>query len=54
MQEWLIQHGRMPNVFYKHKLNPVAGHIDVPNTPGLNMDLAEEGLTVLEERTLTG
>ena len=54
MQEWLIQFGRAPNVFYKHKLNPVAGHIEVPNAPGLNMDLAEEGLTVLEERTLTG
>ncbi len=54
MQEWLIQHGRMPNVFYKHKLVPVSGHIEVPNTPGINMDLAEEGLTVLEEKTLAG
>ncbi len=54
MQEWLIQHGRMPNVFYQHKLNPVDGHIEVPNTPGMNMDLAEDGLTLLEERALTG
>ena len=54
MQEWLIQYGRAPNVFYKHKLNPVNGHIEVPNTPGLNMDLADEGLTLLEERALTG
>ena len=54
MQEWLIQFGRAPNVFYKHKLNPVNGHIEVPNTPGLNMDLADDGLTLLEERVLTG
>ena len=54
MQEWLFQVGRMTNVFYKHKLVPVDGHIEVPNSPGLNMDLAEEGLTVLEERELSG
>ena len=54
MQEWLIQHGRMPNVFYKHKLVPVAGHIRLPKAPGLSMDLAEEGVRVLEERVLAG
>ncbi len=53
MQEWLIQIGGMTNVFYKHKLVPVDGHIHLPTTPGLTMDLAEEGLTVLEERTLS-
>ncbi len=54
LQEWLIQYGRMPNVFYKHKLDAINGHIDVPNSPGMNMDLAEDGVAVIEERTLTG
>ena len=52
MQEWLFQIGRMTNVFYKHKLAPVAGHIELPKAPGLNMDLAEDGLRLLEERVL--
>jgi L-alanine-DL-glutamate epimerase-like enolase superfamily enzyme len=52
MQEWLFQYGRMPNVFYKHKLVPVDGHIHLPTAPGLTMDLAQDGVTVLEERVL--
>ena len=52
MQEWLIQYGRMPNVFYKHKLVPVDGHIHLPAAPGLTMDLADEGVSLLEERAL--
>lgn len=52
MQEWLILHGRLANVFYKHKLDPVDGYITLPTTPGLNTDLAEDGLETLEERTL--
>ncbi len=52
MQEWLIQIGRLTNVFYQHKLIPVAGHIKLPTTPGLGMDLAEEGLKLVEERVL--
>ena len=54
MQEWLFQIGRLTNVFYQHKLAPVDGHIELPTAPGLNMDLAEEGLTVMEERALAG
>ena len=52
MQEWLIQIGRLTNVFYKHKLVPVDGHIELPDAPGMTMDMAEDGLTRLEERTL--
>ncbi len=51
MQEWLIQHGRHANLFYRDKIEPVDGHIQLPTAPGLNMDPAE-GLTVIEERTL--
>ena len=54
MQEWLIQHGRHANVFYQHKLVPVNGHIELPTAPGLNMDPAQDGLTLIEERTLAG
>ncbi len=54
MQEWLFQIGRMTNVFYKHKLVPQDGHIHLPTAPGLTMDLAEEGVTQLEERVLAG
>ena len=52
LQEWLFQAGRQSNVFYKHKLAPVNGHIDLPTAPGMNMDLAEEGLTLVEEQVL--
>ena len=51
MQEWLFLAGRPANVFYKHKLVPVDGHIELPNAPGMNMDMAD-GLDVVEERTL--
>ena len=54
MQEWLFQVGRLANVFYKHKLAPLDGHIALPTAPGLGMDMADEGLTVLEERVLAG
>lgn len=52
MQEWLFQAGWHSNVFYKHKLTPVDGHIELPTTPGLNMDLADDGITIVEEKTL--
>ena len=52
MQEWLVQFGRLSNVFHQHKLVPVAGHIELPTAPGLNMDLAEEAVTIMEERVL--
>ena len=52
MQEWLFQAGWHSNVFHKHKLTPVDGHINLPTAPGLNMDLAEEGVDIIEEKTL--
>ncbi len=52
MQEWLILHGTLSNVFLKHKLQPVDGYITLPTTPGLNMELAETGLEPLEDLTL--
>ena len=51
MQEWLFLAGRPANVFYKYKLVPVDGHIDLPTAPGLTMDMAE-GLEVVAETTL--
>jgi L-rhamnonate dehydratase len=52
LQEWLLQHGRLSNVFFKHKLVPVEGHIELPTTPGLSVDLAEDDLETIEEKTL--
>lgn len=52
MQEWLFQFGRLSNVFYKHKLVPVDGHIELPTAPGMTMDLAEDELTIVKESTL--
>ena len=54
MQEWLFQSGRSNNVFRKYKLEPVNGFIELPNTPGLNTGLAEEGVEVIQEQTLAG
>ena len=51
MQEWLIQHGRHANVFYRDKLTPADGHIPLPAAPGLNMDLAAN-VEIVEERAL--
>ncbi|MCX9077116.1 MAG: hypothetical protein OIN84_03995, partial [Candidatus Methanoperedens sp.] len=52
MQEWLFLAGRPVNVFLKYALEPVDGYITLPTTPGLTMDLAEEGLETLGERTI--
>ena len=51
MQEWLFQYGRRNNVFRKHKIKPVNGYIELPNTPGLNMEM-EDDLETVEEQTL--
>lgn len=52
MQEWLFLAGRPTNVFLKHELEPVNGFIDLPTSPGLNMELAESGLEMLDEQRL--
>ena len=52
MQEWTLQAGGMNNVFYQHKLEPTAGYIELPPAAGLGMDLANEGLEMLDEQVL--
>ncbi len=44
MQEWLIQVGARDNVFMKHKLEPVGGQIELPDRPGLGMELDEDAI----------
>ena len=39
IQEWLIQHGARGQVFLKHKIEPVDGYLDLPNRPGLGLEL---------------
>lgn len=52
MQEWLFQAGRPNNVFRKYPLEPVDGYIELPTTPGLSVDLADDGIERLSEQTL--
>ena len=44
IQEWLIQAGARDSVFMKHKLEPFNGYIDLPNRPGLGMELDEDSI----------
>ena len=47
IQEWLIQHGARGQVFLKHRIEPVNGYIDLPDRPGLGLELDE---AVIESR----
>jgi L-alanine-DL-glutamate epimerase-like enolase superfamily enzyme len=39
MQEWLIQYGKLEQLFLKHRIEPVDGHIAVIDRPGLGLEL---------------
>lgn len=47
IQEWLIQYGARGQVFLKHRIEPVNGYIDLPDRPGLGLELDE---AVIESR----
>ncbi len=47
IQEWLLQAGIVGQHFYTHKIEPVEGHIALPTTPGIGIELDE---AVIEER----
>jgi L-alanine-DL-glutamate epimerase-like enolase superfamily enzyme len=49
IQEWLLQHGRLGNVFLKNKMEPVSGHFSLPTDPGLGVELDEEAIESREE-----
>ncbi|NLS78462.1 MAG: mandelate racemase/muconate lactonizing protein [Chloroflexi bacterium] len=49
IQEWLIQHGTVGQVFLKHKIAPANGYIELPAEPGLAMALDESVITSREE-----
>jgi L-alanine-DL-glutamate epimerase-like enolase superfamily enzyme len=49
IQEWLIQHGTVGQVFLKHKITPANGYIELPTEPGLAMALDESVITSREE-----
>lgn len=51
IQEWLLQHGRRGQVFLRHKIEPVEGHIELPKGPGLSMALDEGAIDSREEIT---
>ena len=47
LQEWLLQYGVVSQFFLQHKIVPVDGFIDLPQGPGLSMELDE---SVIESR----
>jgi len=49
MQEWLIQHGARGQVFLKHKTELVNGYIELPQSPGMGMELDEAVIESREE-----
>jgi len=49
IQEWLIQWGEREKIFFKHKLGPVNGYIELPKEPGLSMELDESAIESKEE-----
>jgi L-alanine-DL-glutamate epimerase-like enolase superfamily enzyme len=49
MQEWLIQHGIVSQHFLRHKIQPQDGFIELPDVPGMAMDLDEEAVESSEE-----
>ena len=51
IQEWLIQHGAVGEAFLKHKTAPVDGLIDLPEGPGLGIELDEDLIESREEVT---
>jgi len=53
IQEWLLQHGLRGNFFLKHKIEPVDGHIQLPEGPGLSMELDEDAIESREEVTFS-
>jgi L-alanine-DL-glutamate epimerase-like enolase superfamily enzyme len=51
IQEWLVQHGRRDNLFFKHKIEPENGAFALPPGPGLSMALDETTIESREEVT---
>jgi L-alanine-DL-glutamate epimerase-like enolase superfamily enzyme len=49
IQEWLIQAGIVGQHFYKYKIEPVSGHIDLPTRPGIGIELDEAAIEAREE-----
>ena len=51
IQEWLIQAGIAGQHFYKFKIEPVNGYIDLPTRPGIGIELDEAAIESREEWT---
>ena len=49
IQEWLIQHGARGQLFLKHRIEPVEGHIELPDRPGLGLALDDDVIESREE-----
>lgn len=49
MQEYLVKWNTVHQYFLKHKVEPVDGYVEVPQTPGLGFEIDED---VIEDETL--
>ena len=48
MQEWLFQAGRRDNVFQASPIEPVDGAFELPDVPGLGIEVDEEKADTIE------
>ena len=44
IQEWLIQHGAREQLFFKHKMEPAQGFIELPCRPGLGLEFNDDAI----------
>jgi len=49
IQEYLVKWNTVHQFFLKHKVEPVDGYIEVPQQPGLGLEIDED---VVEEETI--
>jgi len=52
IQEWLLQIGIVSQHFFKHKIQPVDGHIELPKGLGMSIELDEDVIEAREELQL--
>ena len=49
IQEWLIQHGAREQLFTKYKIEPVGGYLELPDRPGLGLELDDDTIESRQE-----
>jgi L-rhamnonate dehydratase len=52
IQEWLIQSGKMGQIFLTYQIEPKNGYIELPTEPGMSMELNDDVIELREELDL--